>query len=106
MAKKKIVPSESPAVPASTPAPAAPARARKAPAQRVKAEISQRENSAAGEMATAADLSNPSAEPAVSAPSYEQIAEAAYHRFLQRGGDHGHEFDDWIEAERQLRGIV
>jgi len=105
MAKKKIVPSESPAVPASTPAPTAPARARKAPAKRVKAETSQRENSAAAEMATAADLGTAIAEP-VSTPSYEQIAEAAYHRFLQRGGDHGREFDDWIEAERQLRGTA
>ena len=37
-------------------------------------------------------------------PSYEQIAEAAYHRFLQRGGSNGSDFEDWIEAERQLRG--
>ena len=37
-------------------------------------------------------------------PSYEQIAEAAYHRFLRRGGNNGSEFEDWIEAERQLRG--
>ena len=36
-------------------------------------------------------------------PTYEQIAEAAYHRYLQRGGQHGHDFDDWIDAERTLR---
>lgn len=36
-------------------------------------------------------------------PSYEEIAEAAYHRYLNRGGDHGADFDDWVEAERELR---
>jgi len=36
-------------------------------------------------------------------PTYEQIAEAAYQRYLSRGGDHGQDFQDWIEAERELR---
>jgi hypothetical protein len=36
-------------------------------------------------------------------PSYEEIAEAAYHRYLSRGGQHGGDWDDWIEAERELR---
>ena len=36
-------------------------------------------------------------------PSYEQIAEAAYQRYLSRGGQHGSDFDDWLEAERELR---
>lgn len=35
-------------------------------------------------------------------PTYEQIAEAAYLRYVSRGGDHGRDFDDWIEAERAL----
>ena len=37
------------------------------------------------------------------APTFEQISKAAYHRYLQRGGQHGHDFDDWIDAERSLR---
>ena len=37
-------------------------------------------------------------------PTYEQIAEAAYHRYLARGGAHGYDFDDWVEAERALAG--
>jgi hypothetical protein len=37
------------------------------------------------------------------APTFEQISEAAYHRYLQRGGQHGHDFDDWLDAERSLR---
>ncbi len=36
-------------------------------------------------------------------PTHDQISEAAYHRYLQRGGGHGLEFDDWIEAERELK---
>jgi hypothetical protein len=36
-------------------------------------------------------------------PSHDEIAEAAYHRFLQRGGSDGDDFNDWVEAERELR---
>jgi|SRR3954464_9777530 len=37
------------------------------------------------------------------APTYDEIAEAAYHRYLNRGGRDGQDFEDWIEAERSLR---
>ena len=36
-------------------------------------------------------------------PTYDEIAEAAYHRYLRRGGGDGQDFDDWVEAERELR---
>jgi len=36
-------------------------------------------------------------------PTYDEIAEAAYHRYLRRGGIDGQDFDDWVEAERELR---
>lgn len=36
-------------------------------------------------------------------PGYDEIAEAAYHRFLRRGGQDGGDVDDWVEAERDLR---
>jgi hypothetical protein len=36
-------------------------------------------------------------------PRYDEIAEAAYHRYLRRGGYDGGDFDDWVEAERELR---
>lgn len=39
---------------------------------------------------------------AAKAPSAEEIAEAAYHRYLSRGGHDGADFDDWVEAEREL----
>jgi hypothetical protein len=37
------------------------------------------------------------------APSFDEIAEAAYHRYLSRGGNHGQDWNDWLEAERELR---
>src|SRR5687767_12472094 len=36
-------------------------------------------------------------------PTHEEIAEAAYLRYLSRRGGHGSDFDDWLEAERELR---
>ena len=36
-------------------------------------------------------------------PTYDEIAEAAYQRYLQRGGGDGRDFDDWLEAERELK---
>lgn len=36
-------------------------------------------------------------------PSYDEIAEEAYQRYLRRGGQHGQDFDDWLEAERALK---
>ena len=56
---------------------------------------------------TAADMwsrdASASPQPAVYDPSYQEIAEAAYHRYLSRGAQHGGDFDDWVEAERDLR---
>jgi hypothetical protein len=36
-------------------------------------------------------------------PTYDEIAEAAYQRYLLRGGVDGRDFDDWLEAERELK---
>jgi hypothetical protein len=38
-----------------------------------------------------------------SEPSEEDIRLRAYHRYLERGGAPGSDFDDWLEAERELR---
>jgi len=35
-------------------------------------------------------------------PTYDDIAQEAYQRYLSRGGGDGRDFDDWIEAERAL----
>jgi hypothetical protein len=37
-----------------------------------------------------------------SAPADEEIAQRAYELYLARGGTHGHDLEDWLEARRQL----
>lgn len=34
------------------------------------------------------------------------IARRAYELYEQRGRDHGHDLDDWLQAERDLRSAV
>jgi hypothetical protein len=34
--------------------------------------------------------------------TYEDVARRAYDLFVSRGSEHGHDVDDWLEAERQL----
>lgn len=46
----------------------------------------------------------PASRSMASEPSEEDIRLRAYQRYLQRGGGHGMDFDDWLEAERELRG--
>jgi DUF2934 family protein len=35
-------------------------------------------------------------------PTHDAIASRAYELFLQRGAQHGQDFDDWLTAEREL----
>jgi hypothetical protein len=41
--------------------------------------------------------------PSGSEPSIDDIRRRAYERYLERGGRHGAHFDDWLEAEKELR---
>ncbi len=46
----------------------------------------------------------PTPPPAVSPPiSHAAIAARAYQRFVARGRQNGHDLDDWLQAERELR---
>jgi DUF2934 family protein len=36
-------------------------------------------------------------------PTDEDIRARAYEMYLERGGHHGLDFDDWVRAERELR---
>ena len=36
-------------------------------------------------------------------PTHDEIAMRAYERFLQRGAQHGQDFEDWLIAERELQ---
>ena len=35
-------------------------------------------------------------------PTPEEIAREAYRIYMNRGASHGHDMDDWFEAERRL----
>ena len=85
MAKKNPrSPERSDAPDAAAPAPAS------APA------IRRRSSTAPGRAAANAASTRPD-------PTHDEIAEAAYQRYLSRGAVHGRDFDDWLEAERALR---
>jgi Protein of unknown function (DUF2934) len=45
----------------------------------------------------------PGSAPSSSEPSVDEIRRRAYERYQERGGNHGRHFDDWLEAERELR---
>jgi hypothetical protein len=38
-----------------------------------------------------------------SEPTEDDIRRRAYERYLERGGEHGLDFEDWLAAERDLR---
>ncbi len=38
-----------------------------------------------------------------SEPTNDQVSSRAYELFLARGAEHGHDLEDWIQAERELR---
>jgi hypothetical protein len=117
MAKKKTAGTNPTAAPAAAPAtPPKAAAARRAPAKRSTAdERVAPVHAAANDASASSDSASRDAQQSGSAPtvspnggsdaalSYQRIAEAAYHRYLSRGGADGGDFDDWIEAERSLR---
>jgi hypothetical protein len=40
--------------------------------------------------------------PTAAAPSMHAIAARAYALYCQRGGEHGRDLEDWLQAEREL----
>ena len=36
--------------------------------------------------------------------THGEVARRAYYLFLARGCEHGHDLDDWLQAEREVRG--
>jgi len=39
-------------------------------------------------------------------PTEQQIAARAHQIFLERGGAPGFELEDWLQAERELKGVA
>ena len=106
MAKKTVRPD----TPAASPTPSrrrAPANGRRTTTRRatapgngpVPANAHAEAADSAADMRIAGDIDSAAGR----TPSPEEIAEAAYRRYLERGGEHGRDFDDWLEAERSLR---
>lgn len=82
-------------------APAAKAAAPKAAASKSAAAPKAPAKKAAPKKSVTAKKSTP-----VSAevePTDEEIRVRAYHRYLERGADHGMDFEDWLEAKRELQ---
>jgi hypothetical protein len=39
-------------------------------------------------------------------PQHDDIARRAFEIFLSHGGNHGHDVDDWLQAERDVRAAA
>ena len=39
-------------------------------------------------------------------PGHDDIARRAYHLYLERGAEPGHELRDWLDAEAELKGEI
>jgi hypothetical protein len=52
---------------------------------------------------TGANVGDSASVSMASEPSQDDIRMRAYHRYLERGGGHGMDFEDWLAAERELR---
>lgn len=84
---KRTTPQSKPTDPTALPQPK-PRRARSAP----------RSDRASADASRSTSSGTPPAEPSV-----DDIRRRAYERYLERGGNHGQHFDDWLEAEKELR---
>jgi hypothetical protein len=42
------------------------------------------------------------ARPASAEEKRRAVEEAAYHLWMKRGGEHGRDLDDWLEAEEEI----
>ena len=55
---------------------------------------------------TAADRSSKSLQTRSGQATHRDIARRAYELYEARGREHGHDIDDWLQAERELRDSV
>ena len=63
----------------------------------------KRARSTAADKSASAATGEPAAPDPAAEPSADDIRRRAYERYKERGGKHGQHFDDWFEAERELR---
>jgi DUF2934 family protein len=67
-------------------------------------ESASRENNSTGVPSEAGDDAPLESMSMGSEPSEQDIRMRAYHRYLERGSGHGTDFEDWLAAERDLKG--
>jgi Protein of unknown function (DUF2934) len=78
---------------------------------RIEGNITKRNSKAAFDIKPAPGVqddeiqSDPGSARAQTAVSKEEIAKRAFALFEARGREHGHDLDDWLQAERELEGI-
>jgi hypothetical protein len=75
-------------------------KARRTPVRRRVATKKETTTASAADMGGGRSI----AQTAGSAPTNEDIARLAYTLYLERGGASGSHLEDWLEAERRLRG--
>ena len=70
-----------------------------------KPPLTPRESASSTATGTAGERTKESLDSGVasSGPNEDDIRRRAYQRYLERGGGDGQDFDDWLEAERELR---
>jgi hypothetical protein len=49
-------------------------------------------------------LAQKSDEPTILIPTEQQIQQRAYELYEQRGRTDGHDLEDWLQAEREIKG--
>ena len=72
-----------------------------------RADIVVTENAGKKSKKASAPASSRSTKKRTTAPAqvtHGEVARRAYGLFLARGCEHGHDLDDWLQAERELRG--
>jgi hypothetical protein len=79
---------------------ATPARVRR------KAVPARRTKQTGAKAADDAEVAQPQIRPAVHEPTYQEIATLAYSYWEARGYTGGSPEEDWVRAERELRGCV
>jgi hypothetical protein len=87
-----------------TPTPSTEPAAAPVPAQTTAADVTRPPRTRATTKKAAGTTADAPVEPA--APSFDQIAQRAYLRFVERGGTPGHELEDWLAAESELKSLV
>jgi hypothetical protein len=71
--------------------------------RRSRGSIEQRDTDSGPRSATTSPADPDASQPPAAQPTEEDIRRRAYDRYLERGGGHGMDFQDWLDAEQELR---